>query len=153
MSETIELKISAIREIFYALQNFDGQDKIVKNENGEKSVRIPYQLSGKIRWNIAKNINILRSLVEASDDAIKSIIREITEGKSSSISAKDNPREFELYNKKLNELLEEKSEINGLLKFKYNDFNLDEPISNPIPPTVLAILQPLIIDLENTEIK
>lgn len=136
------LKLKEISELHAALLSLDGYDRIARGAEGQPDqiVHEPYQLGGKVRWNVAKNSGILKQLMDAYNVARNDLVKELSkDGKSIPATDTDALAKFTEEHQKIFEI---DHEVSGLLKFNEADLNLDK---NPIPPSVLVALMPLIV--------
>lgn len=126
----------------------NGYPQVVEQQGRPKEVMIPYDLSPKARWNVAKNLSILRRLAEAHDEVVTAYRREMLQfGKKQDKSAnlKTNEAEMNAEVERINNLIREVNtqvnEVSGLLKIPVEGLNLK---ASPIPPEAIAILMPLL---------
>ena len=102
----------------------------------------PFKYAAKFTWNRTKNMKLLQREFDTMQEVGQALI---TAGSKDPL----NPTEDELkaVNQKFTELQKEDVEINGLLLFKRDDFNLFDPVTNKagnvIPAQVLAELDVL----------
>jgi hypothetical protein len=120
-------------------------------------VRVPYNLgaggkSGDIRWNIAKNMDLLEAEHTRFEKLQNKAILSASNGtgvisrKSPDLSVPDPEYDLKMaqVNKEVRELLDKEIEVSGLLTIKLADLNLDE---NPhLSVTTLKALRPLITE-------
>lgn len=138
MPETITLTIEQSLNISSALMSLDGQEKIIKDGDKEKSVKVPYQLSGNTRLAIAKNMTKLNEIAKSYNDARTALVGQFSvDGKIEPNS--DNEKKFTIEMKKV---IATEQHLD-LTKIKISDLNLD---ANQIPGTVLALLNPILDD-------
>lgn len=143
----MKLKIAEVKTILDALLQLDGYDQIakIKQPNGlteDKVVRKPYDLSGKTRWNISKNITILSKKMEGFDKVKNDLIAQISEGKN--IILKDETAKIKAFEKEVSSILEIEEEIDGLLKLTPKELKLDLDLDvNPFPNSVINPLMAL----------
>ena len=136
--------------MFMALQSLDGYEQIVKVNGEDRLIRSAYDFNGKVRYNLAKNIKLLRSHIETFDDVQNALVKELAP-ETNEISREKDPVAYGSYINKLNEALEAEEDIEGLHKIKFEDLNLDKkdkndkPV-NPIPGTTIAALLHIIED-------
>lgn len=130
------------------LEALNGFDRVVQLESGkERVVRQPYKL-GEARYAVNKNLAILTREVEAFAKARESLVEELApEGGVKELNTK--PELVKQFKKAVENMLEEEREIPGLLRIKLSKLNVGdegEGGKNPIPPDVMAALDPLIDD-------
>ncbi len=133
--------IQQLNDLYQAFTALDGQTHVLKDEAAktEKAILVPYKFGGKVRWNIAKNLSILKRHNEDFSKARDGLILELSDG-TGSIDQEDGALISQL-NAKLQELLAETTEVTGLLTLTLDDLNLD---TNPVPGSVLAVLSALV---------
>jgi hypothetical protein len=146
----MKLKIKKIRELFEALASLDGYTEY---SDGKVKEKVYYDFSGKTKYNIIKNLNILKRHLENFDKTRDELIKSISGGKDS--ISQDDKEAILRFNKALSEILETEEEVKGLLKIKFNDLCLDDKKdlegklirkANKIPNTVIEILFDHLID-------
>ncbi len=131
------IKLSEARNLHAAFSMLEGYNKVVKNEK----VVIPYEFSGKTRWNIAKNLRILNVLVTDFNSARDALIKQLSNGSNEIDST--NKELMSSYIKEINEIDSQDVDVSGILSIKVDDLNLDV---NPIPAGLLAAFKDLITD-------
>lgn len=140
----MKLKVKKIRELYEGFSSLDGYTEV---SAGKVTEKVYYRFSGKTKYNIIKNINILKRYSEDFDKARDELIKSISGGKDS-ISQEDK-EQLAKFNKSVVEILESEEDVKGLLKIKFADLNLDDEKDedgkvtnkgNKIPNTVLAAL-------------
>jgi len=137
----MKLKITKVQELQNALGQLDGIDKAVRVDEKDRIIRQPFQLSGRARWNIAKNVRILSDRIEAFSQVRNDLIKQISGGKN--IIEKNETEKMEAFQKEITSVLETEEEVDGLLTISREDLNLDQ---NPIPTWVIVALAPLITE-------
>jgi len=131
------IKLSEARNLHAAFSMLEGYNKVVKDEK----VVIPYEFSGKTRWNIAKNLRILNVLVTDFNSARDALIKQLSNG-SNEIDG-TNKELMSSYIKEINDIDAQDVDVSGILSIKVDDLNLDV---NPIPVGLLAAFKDLITD-------
>lgn len=131
------MKLFEVRNLHAAFSMLEGYNKIVKDEK----VVIPYEFSGKTRWNIAKNLRVLNVHVTDFNSARDALIKQISNGTNEIDNT--NKEQMNEYIKHLNEIDQQEVDVSGLLSIKVDDLVLD---TNPIPATVLAAFKDLVTD-------
>lgn len=140
-SEQVSMTINEALNAQAALSALDGYDRVVKDERGqEKVVKVPYVLDGKVRIGIAQDLAALRSIAQAFQDARNGKMAEIGRGEG---VKPGTPEEAQL-NQELVRMLGVKQAIE-VVKFTGEELGLLGAASNPIPPTALAGLGPLLL--------
>jgi len=138
-AEPIKLKVSDLLALQQGLAAFDGQQKVVpQGDAPAKVVLVPYELSGKTRWIIAQNLAALQPQVKAADDARNALVKQIG-GEAGTIAAVDSAK-VSKFTAAYNEILAQPLTVE-LTKVKLEDLKLD---ANPLPPTLLSSLNPII---------
>lgn len=136
------LPIKTLLEINAALSVLDGTPTIVKGENGtEKTVTVPYQFSGKVRWGISKNLNVLKRISEDFSKTRDSLISDVSGGIGR--IEPENEAAIKLFNEKIAEVFTTEEDTKGLLSLPFEGLNLDV---NQIPVSILAALEPIIAE-------
>ena len=136
------LPIKTLLEINAALSLLDGTPTIVKGENGaDKTVIIPYQFSGKVRWGLSKNLNILKRISEDFTKARDAIIQDVSGGTGR--IEPDNEAAIKTLNEKIAEVFATEEDTKGLLTLSLEGLNLD---TNQIPVSILSALEPIIAE-------
>lgn len=136
----MKLKITKIKELQTALLKLDGYDKIANVDGKDKIVKEPFKLSGKVRWNIAKNVRILNRELEGFDKVRGDVITQISEG--SNVIKPEETEKMKKFQDAMAQILNDETEVEGLLKFNEEDFNLE---ANPIPAEALVGLELIIV--------
>jgi len=136
------LPIKTLLEINAALSSLDGTPTVVKGENGvEKTITVPYQFSGKVRWNIAKALTTLKRVSEDFSTTRDKIINEVSGGTGR--IEPENETAIKALNDKIAEVFATEEDTKGLLALPLEGLNLD---ANQIPLAVLAALEPIIAE-------
>jgi hypothetical protein len=131
------MKIRDILMLAQALQTLDGYTKIVRDGGQDKPIHAPYEFSGNVRFAIAKNINAIAPVNRAFSEARNALVRQFSSG-GEEVPAAAMPG----FDAAVKELLDRDEDIQ-ILPLSQLDLNLDK---NPIPPTVVAGLMPLLGD-------
>lgn len=75
---TMKLDTANALLLLAAINTLDGSQKVVAGPNGRPSVVVePYDLSDKVKWNLAKNRRKLRELEEMVDEERRRLITEL----------------------------------------------------------------------------
>lgn len=134
------LKLREVAELYSALKSLDGTDRVVHVENQpDKVVREPFFFGGKTRWNIAKNLGILKHSIDAYEVARTDLIKSLS--KDGAGIAVGDTEAFGKFNVEHEKMLNAVEDLSGILKLSEDELNTDK---NPIPPSVLMVLLPLI---------
>lgn len=137
----MKLPIRTLLELHAALASLDGRQRVIKDGETEKIVVVPYAFSGKTRWNIAKNLSVLKRVNEDYVKARDALINELSGG-NGTIDENDTTS-IKRMNEELKQVLDTEEDALGLLTFDLAALNLDD---NPIAGSVLVMLTPLIAD-------
>lgn len=138
-AEQVTLTYEEAANILPALSALDSYEDI---DNQQKMVKRFYKFSGSVRLAIAKDITALRNVLLVFRDAHNAKIQELTGGdvgnkeKQDSVAAAVNASD--------NEMSKHKQPIE-LDKIKIEDLGLDPPNNNPIPPSVIAGLNLILV--------
>ncbi len=139
----MKLKIAQIKVLHDAFSALDGYQKVVKVDREDKIVFVPYTLSGKTRYAIAKNKRILETKIGDFNKARDGLILEITGGVP--MIKKEDTANIEKFVAKLNELSEVEDDVDGLLQLTLAELGLElETDLNPFPSSVINGLTLLI---------
>ena len=138
-----KLAVRTLIEINAALSSLDGTPTVVKSEDGktDKVIVVPYKFNGKNRWNIAKNLNVLKTTSENLTKARDAVINEVSGG-SGKIDPNDEAA-IKVFNEKFTEVLDAEESTKGLLAISLEGLNLDE---NQIPTAILSVLEPIVTE-------
>jgi hypothetical protein len=136
----MKLKVKDAKIILNSLLQLDGYEAVVKIDGNDRIIKKPYDLSGKTRWNIIKDISILERKMLDFEKLRNQLILEISEGKGGIMeNEKDKLQKF---SDKITPVLMEEEEVDGLLKLTRADLKLDsESDINPFPN---GVIKPLI---------
>lgn len=136
------IKIKKILELYEAFASLDGYTEI---KDGKVSEKTYYYFGGKTKYNLVKNLNVLKRHYENFEKTRDELVKSISGG-SDSIKA-DEPEKLEKFNKELVALLDTEEEVSGLLKVKFEALNLDDEkdkdgkivrFGNKIPNTTIS---------------
>lgn len=143
MAIAATLPIKTLLEINAALSSLEGTQTVVKNdvEKTEKVVIVPYQFSGKARWNIAKNTTLIKRIAEDFGKARDAVINEMSKG-TGRVESTDEAVVKD-FNTKINDILNTEESTKGLLSLTVADLNLDV---NQISVAVLVALDPIVTE-------
>ena len=144
----MKLKTKEIIVLFQALSALGGTSRAVEIDGRRRVVDEPYMLSPKVRWNAAKNRNVLRRIVDLRDEVAMDYqkgLRAFRAKLNPSDDPKENQRklqdEVDRVNEKMEGLANEEHDVQGLRMLTATGLNLKE---SPIPPSVIDDLMPLI---------
>lgn len=74
----MKLTTAAALQLLAAINTLDGSQRVVQGPNGRPAVIVePYDLSDKVKWNLAKNRRKLRELEEMVDEERRRLITEL----------------------------------------------------------------------------
>ena len=141
----LKLKITEIIDLYNALSSLDGYSKFIKRGEDESVVTIPYVFTGKMRWNIAKNLGVLKPHIKDYTKVRDSLIKQYCLPEETIIDAKTNPVGWKAFNQENDKLGHEQIEVNGLLALDINEMLKDE---NPVPASILNALEILLQENE-----
>lgn len=131
--ETTKLTIEQADRVLAGLTALDGYDKVIKDGASERTVKVPYDLTGKLRLLIARDIDALTPAVKRFAKTRQEIVAQATAGKT------PDQAEVAKVNKSVQELLDSEEQFD-LGKIGDTELKLDV---NPIPPSVLSQLSPI----------
>ena len=125
----MQLRKSEIRLLAICLRSLDGKPEIVKDVDDKSLgvIQVPYDLSGKARYAIARTMSKIQPEVDAIEAARNEMIR----------AAKDDEATLE---KELNTFLAETVEVD-VHKMNIEELKVDK---NKLAPTVLSGLLPML---------
>ncbi len=135
---SITLTIEEAVGVAQVLPQLDGYNKV--NPKDGSIVFIPYDLDDTIRWDIIKNKKILKMDVETYEENRQALIKELSPVEGD--VAKESAEKLADFNKRNRAFLNKKVEFVGLLKFNKSGILKDN--KNPIAPTILEYLLPII---------
>lgn len=138
-----KLSIRTLLELNAAMLALDGSPVVVKDadKKTDKTVTVPYQFSGKVRWNVAKNLSILKRVSENFASTRDALINEVSGGTGR--IEPENETAIKTLNDKIAEVFATEEDTKGLLTLPLEGLNLD---TNQIPLAVLAALEPIIAE-------
>lgn len=141
----MKLKISKICQLYAAFSALDGIEEVVEVNGKNSVIKKPYSFSGKVRWNLAKNMRILKVHVDAFGKVRDDLIKEISGGED---EIKDTDKtKIKAFTAQLAQVNDSEEEVEGLLVLSPKDLGLDDDdakTSNRIPLAVLDALSDLI---------
>ncbi len=135
------MKVEDAQKLYTALNLLDGEQKSVTVKGQQDVILVPYQFAGKVSWNMVKNKNILKRIIEDFQETNNKLVREISGGKES--IDQENPEQVKKLRDELDKILKIDEDVKGLLKIKYSELNLNV---NRIPVSVLELLSPIVED-------
>lgn len=146
-----KLTIREALSLYQALPALDGHVVVtppLKSDDQIDRKVIPYIFGvdgkggGKVRWNIAKNMDILRVEADRFNKVRDALIMELSGGVPT--ISEDNKEAIAALSKRVQDLLDSEIEVSGLLNISLADLNLD---NNPdLLPSALAPLMSLITE-------
>ena len=116
--------------LFGTLRSLNGKEVETTVEGEKKVTNEPYRFSAKTCWAVAKNLSILKPHIEAFEAARTALAGGLGDVNGDAIKR-------EQFIKGLNDLLDQKVAVVGLLKIPLVGLNLD---TNAIQPGILADL-------------
>lgn len=114
--------------IFGTLRALNGKEVETTVEGEKKVIVEPYHFSSKACWAVAKNLSVLKPHIEAFEAARSALAGGLGDVNGDAIKR-------EQFIKGLNDLLDQKVTVAGLLKIPLVGLNLDK---NAIQPGLLA---------------
>jgi len=135
--ESIDMTNAQARELFIALSNLDGYDRVVKDGASEKVAKTPYQFGGGFRLAVGRNLAAAKSVVDPFDTAQKALFLQYANG-ADKLSGDAQVK----FSTELDKLLAAHVRLE-LVKFKSDELKLND---NPIPGTVIQGLQPILVE-------
>lgn len=121
-----------------ALTSLDGRQRVVLDGGVEKIVTEPYRFSANTRMAIARNVAALQAEQVSFNAARNGIIMQMSGG-----AGKVPDDKVPAFQAELLSLMEADCDGVSMRKISEADLNLAE---NPIPPSVLAELMPILAD-------
>lgn len=142
----MKLKIAQVQKLHNAISRLNGIERVIKIDGDDKVIFQPFNLSGKARWNIAKNISILEAMIESINKVRNDLINQISDG--ANVIKADETEKLAKFNAEMSAILETEEEVNGLLKLTQSQLKLDSDEDiNQFPPEAIKTL----IDLQFIE--
>lgn len=138
-AEKLTLTVRTATELLLGLSALDGSERVVKEGTAERVLKEPYKLPAGVRLAIARNIVTLRAVVGPVQLAYQGKVVELTGGREPSPEIARQLRAEELSLETLTQDIE-------LTKIGTRDLGLEPPASNPIPPSILAQLTPILTE-------
>lgn len=138
-----KFKITEIINLYNALSLLDTYPKVIKQGESESVSQVPYSFSGKLRWNITKNLNLLKPHVEDYSKVRDSLIKQFTAEGETTIDQKANPTGWKSFVEENEKLGANEVEFSNLLKLNVDELLKD---SNPVPASVLSALDSLLTE-------
>lgn len=136
----MKLKTGEIIEIYSALLQLDGESISAKNNGADVVIKKPFKFSGKTRWNLAKDITILKKHSEKFNETRDNFIKSLSGG-SNQIDQSDKTKLVE-FQEQVNAELQKVEDVEGVLKIKIDELKLDEnAISSNILSAISLILE------------
>lgn len=124
----MKLKVQKLQELNAAVQTLEGRDEVHEIKGEKVVVKKPFEFTGKVRWNIAKNLACLSRELQGFEKVRDDIIRKVGNGESIDRNDAEKVAEFE---KLMLEVLQTDNEVNGVLTLSEADLNLEvNPILN-----------------------
>lgn len=149
----LTLKTIEAAELFGAIRALDGYERPIKDQHGERMAKEVYKLSspGPTRMKLALNFAALKPVAEAFDRTRQQVVfdhppPELPAASADFDKVKHQRASWER-EKNLTEAVTSQGEVKvevDLQTLKWGDLN---PAENPIPPSVLATLLPILTDL------
>lgn len=134
---TLKLKITEIINLYNALSSLDGYSKTVKRGEDESTTVVPYSFSGKLRWNIAKNLGVLKPHIKDYTKVRDDLVKQHSLPDETTIDAKTNPAGWKAFSEENDKLGANEIEVDKLLILEVNEMLKDE---NPVSASVLDAL-------------
>lgn len=143
----MKLKVSSCIGIAKAITALDlGYTTVVKLANGEKTaVNEAFDFPSQVRWNLAKNLRILKGIKDDRDAAADASLRALSKGVGI-LNPEKSPAEFAKHQQAVLDLDAREIDVKGLLKISLSALLGKEDKPNPVPGVILEALAPLIDD-------
>lgn len=143
LAEPKAYKRSDLFDIANNLAQLDGYYKVVTDPRTgkEEKVAVSYEFAAKVRFNIAKNLVVLKPIVEALGKAREGLVKEVA-GEGVTVLKGDTP-EYARFDAKWKAIVREEETVD-LVRLTESDLNLER---NPIPGTVTTALASIIVEL------
>lgn len=136
--QNVRLSVEQVTNVLLGLSALDGYDAPVKDKDGERVIHKQYTLNGATRLAIGWDMDILTHEVQAFQTAKNQLIGQLSPDGSDIKGAK-----LVQFQAELQKMLDIEKDFQ-LYTITIGDLRLDPPDSNPIPPSVLGKIQPII---------
>ena len=133
----LKLKITEIIDLYNALSSLDGYSKTLKKGQDESAIIVPYSFTGKLRWNVAKNLGVLKPHIKDYTKVRDDLIKQFSLPGDTTIDPKTNPTGWKSFNEENDKLGANEIEVDKLLTLNVDEMLKDE---NPVPASVLGAL-------------
>jgi hypothetical protein len=143
----MKLKISKICQLYAALSALDGVEEVHEINDKKTIVKKPYNFTGKVRWNLAKNMRILKPHVDDVNKIRDTLIKEVSGGEDQ--IGEGDKEKIKEFTTKYTEVNSQEEDVEGLLVLSPKDLGLEEEDAekaNKIPLFVLDALDVLVKD-------
>lgn len=134
----MKLTLKQILDASSAVKALDVYERVVREGGTERVVREPYRFGGATRMTLARTQAALQAHSDAFDKAHNALIRELANGQDH-IPA-DAAGSKQMFVEEIGKLLASEHPIE-IAQLSEADLKLDD---NPIPPSVLTALLPLL---------
>lgn len=138
-AEPVKLSIEKADKLLSGLLALDGYEKVVKDGGSERPVKVVYDLSGRLRLLIAKDIDVLSPAIRRFSKTRQELVGAASVA-THKIPVEGTP-EFVKLSKDVQDMLDSEEQFD-LLKIKEEELKLD---ANPISASVLSQLSPVLI--------
>lgn len=133
--QKVDLSVEDAISAYGALRELDGYEAVTD----DRTVKVPYQLSGALRMKIARDQIILKGVVDTFQVAREGKIQEILKGVD---LGKATPEQRSEASREVSKMLKAKQSLE--LERLNPEELLGPKEANPLPPSLLAQLQPLL---------
>jgi hypothetical protein len=144
---SIKMTTNDVFSLFNGLQQLDSYDRIWKDKDGEHLIKDHYKLSGATLMAIAHDMLVIRGVVQATQAARQAKMAELyvgapadsnsVEGKAFAVSVAKKMQDEDATIGKVEQELD-------LTTILVKDLRLDPPDNNPIPPSTISLLMPIL---------
>ncbi|HEY0966926.1 MAG TPA: hypothetical protein VGD88_06025 [Opitutaceae bacterium] len=139
-AESLKLKYAQLVELGSALSALDGAQRVVPQGDGKPSAVVftAYELGGKTRLVIARNVAAIKTPLEAFEQTRQALLKQVSPGAPEKVAT--DPELTAKFIALWNDATKDPVTVD-LAKIPEDDLKLD---ANAVPPSVLTALLPIL---------